>query len=66
LAHKKYPNVFAVQFHPEVPGLYEDMDLRKFNPEDQAQSYNDILGKKSVKFHEKYWAHISEALRKIR
>jgi putative glutamine amidotransferase len=66
LAHKKYPNVFAVQFHPEVPGLYEDMDLRKFNPEDQAQSYNDILGKKSVKFHEKYWAYISEALRKIR
>ncbi len=66
LAHKKYPNVFAVQFHPEVPGLYEDLYLRKFNPEDKPQSYHEIIGKKSVKFHEKYWAHISEILRKAK
>jgi putative glutamine amidotransferase len=66
LAHKKYPNVFAVQFHPEVPGLYEDLYLRKFNPEDKPQSYNDIIGKKSVKFHEKYWEHISEILKKAK
>ena len=64
LAHKKYPNVFAVQFHPEVPGLYEDLYVRKFNPEDQPQTYHQIIGKKSVKFHEKYWANISEILRK--
>jgi putative glutamine amidotransferase len=66
LAHKTYPNVFAVQFHPEVPGLYEDLYVRKFNPDDQPQSYNDILGKKSVKFHQKYWEHISEILRKAK
>ncbi len=66
LAHKNYPNVFAVQFHPEVPGLYEDLYLRKFNPEDKPQSYNEIIGKKSVKFHEKYWAHISEILKKAK
>ena len=64
LAHEKYPNVFAVQFHPEVPGLYEDLYVRKFHPEDEAQTYNDILGKQNVKFHEKYWAHISEVLRR--
>lgn len=64
LVHKNYPNVFAVQFHPEVPGLYENMYVRKFHPEDKAQSYNDIIGKQSVRFHEKYWAHISEVLRK--
>lgn len=64
LAHDTYPNVFAVQFHPEVPGLYEDMYVRKFHPEDKPQSYNDIIGNQSVRFHEKYWGHISEALKK--
>lgn len=63
LAHKKYPNVFAVQFHPEVPGLYEDLYVRKFHPGDTPLSYNDIIGKKSVKFHRKYWNHISAILR---
>jgi putative glutamine amidotransferase len=66
LAHKKYPNVFAVQFHPEVPALYEDLYVRKFNPDDKPQTYNDIIGKKSVKFHEKYWGNISEILRKAK
>lgn len=66
LAHKEYPNVFAVQFHPEVPALYEDMYVRKFHPEDKPMSYNDIIGKQSVKFHEKYWEHISEVLRKAK
>lgn len=64
LVHNKYPNVFAVQFHPEVPGLYEDLYVRKFHPEDTPMSYNDIIGKQNVKFHEKYWRHISEILRK--
>jgi len=64
LAHNQYPNVFAVQFHPEVPALYKDMYVRKFHPEDSPKSYNDIIGKQSVKFHEKYWEHISEVLRK--
>ncbi len=63
LAHNRYPNVFAVQFHPEVPGLYEDMYVRKFHPEDTPMSYNDIIGKQSVKFHERYWEHISKVLR---
>jgi putative glutamine amidotransferase len=66
LAHNKYPNVFAVQFHPEVPGLYDDFYVRKFNPDDQPQSYNDIIGKKSVRFHEDYWYYISKVLRKAK
>ncbi len=64
LAHKEYPNVFAVQFHPEVPGLYRDLSIRKFSPDDNPQSYNDIIGRKSVRFHKKYWAHISRILSK--
>jgi len=66
LAHKKYPNVFAVQFHPEVPALYEDLYERKFHPDDEPQSYNDIIGKKSVRFHEEYWNYISDVLRKAK
>jgi putative glutamine amidotransferase len=66
LAHNRFPNVFAVQFHPEVPGLYEDLYIRKFHPEDNPMSYNDIIGKQSIKFHEKYWEHISDVLRKAR
>ena len=66
LAHNKFPHVFAVQFHPEVPALYEDMYKRKFHPEDEAMTYNDIIGKQSVKFHEKYWDYISSVLKKIK
>jgi putative glutamine amidotransferase len=66
LAHKKYPNVFAVQFHPEVPGLYEDLKPLKFNPDDLPMTYNDIIGKKSVRFHEEYWGYISYILRKAK
>lgn len=66
LAHKKYPNVFAVQFHPEVPGLYEDLKPLKFNPDDKPMTYNDIIGKKSVRFHEEYWNYISYILRKAK
>ncbi len=64
LAHKKYPNVFAVQFHPEVPALYKDREKLKFHPDDQPTTYNDIIGKKSVRFHEEYWGYISYVLRK--
>ncbi len=66
IVHKHFPNVFAVQFHPEVPALYEDLYVRKFHPEDTPMSYNDIIGKQSVKFHEKYWNHISDVLRKAK
>ncbi len=66
LASNRYPNVFAVQFHPEVPGLYEDLYVRKFHPDDTPMSYNDIIGKQSVKFHQKYWAHISDVLRHVK
>jgi putative glutamine amidotransferase len=62
LVHAKYHNVFAVQFHPEVPGLYEDLYKRKFHPDDTPMSYYGIIGKKSVKFHKIYWKHISDII----
>jgi putative glutamine amidotransferase len=64
--HSKYPDVFAVQFHPEVPALYEDMYKRKFHPDDQPMTYNDIIGSSSVKFHKLYWKHISKIIAGLR
>ncbi len=65
LAHSKYANVFAVQFHPEVPALYENMEKRKFHPDDEPKSYFEIIGKSSVRFHKKYWAYISKVLSRV-
>ena len=66
LAHNRYLNVFAVQFHPEVPALYEDMEPLKFHPGDMPQPYHEIIGKSSVRFHKAYWHHISDALKKVK
>ncbi len=60
--HEKYPNVFAVQFHPEVSVLYEDREKRKFAPGDKAKTYHQIIGKRGLDFHLKYWKCISDAL----
>jgi len=65
LAHSKYINVFAVQFHPEVAALYEDMDLLKFVPDDEPRTYHQILGKKGVRFNKAYWKHISDAFKSV-
>jgi putative glutamine amidotransferase len=64
LAHREYPHVFGVQFHPEVPALYENRELWKFAPEDTPRSYHLLIGSRSVRFHRKYWDYISECLEK--
>ncbi|HLN74311.1 MAG TPA: gamma-glutamyl-gamma-aminobutyrate hydrolase family protein [Prolixibacteraceae bacterium] len=61
--HRLYPNVFAVQFHPEVPSLYEQGQKLKFAPTDQPTSYYDILSEADRKFHLKYWQAISKAIK---
>lgn len=62
IAHNKYPNVFSVQFHPEVSALYEDRALVKFAPEDKPATLHSMLDKNSLKFHLKYWGHISDVI----
>jgi putative glutamine amidotransferase len=64
LAHSVYPHVFATQFHPEVPALYENREKRKFHPGDEPHTYHEIIGKDGVKFHKKYWKFISKSLKK--
>lgn len=63
IAHSTYPNVFAVQFHPEVTSLYEDRAVRRFAPTDEPRTYHQIIEGESLEFHLAYWKHISESLK---
>lgn len=64
LAHQKYPHVFGVQFHPEVAAIYENREPVKFSPADTPQTIHEMIGKKSVRFHKKYWKFISRCIDK--
>lgn len=61
--HRLYPNVFAVQFHPEVPDLYKEGKKLKFAPTDTPKSFYDIIGDENREFHLKYWETISQAIK---
>lgn len=63
ITHRIYPNVFAVQFHPEVPSLYEEGEALKFSPEGTARPYFHILSKEDHEFHRKYWETIAKAIK---
>jgi len=63
IRHEKYKNVFAVQFHPEVPALYENREKLKFSPDDKPKTYHEIIKKRGLEFHLKYWRYISKAFR---
>ncbi len=62
LVHRSYPHVFAVQFHPEVPALYENRESWKFCPQDNPETFHRIIGNGGVRFHRKYWRHIGDCL----
>jgi len=62
IAHSHYPNVFAVQFHPEVPSLYKNHQKLKFSPSDRPETLHSLMDRKSLMFHRKYWQHISSIL----
>ena len=64
LAHRLYENVFSVQFHPEVPALYEEREKYKITPDDTPETYFNILGRKNQRFHKKYWRHLSKSIKK--
>ncbi len=64
LAHSYYPNVFSVQFHPEIPALYKNREAKKFHPDDEPRTYYEIIGREGLKFHKRYWKFISKAIRK--
>ncbi len=58
LAHKKFPNVVGVQFHPEFFTLHDpDSKKIKFFPEEkELVTEHEILVKhKSYEFHKNFW-----------
>ena len=62
LAHKRYTNVFAVQFHPEVSALYENRAEVRFSPDDKPETLHRMMDSRSLRFHKKYWGHISAVI----
>ncbi|MDP2889874.1 MAG: gamma-glutamyl-gamma-aminobutyrate hydrolase family protein [Bacteroidota bacterium] len=63
IQHRLYPNVFAVQFHPEVPALYKEGKKLKYAPTDTPKSYYEIISEEGREFHRKYWEAISKAIK---
>ena len=61
IRHKKYPNVFGVQFHPEISELFEEGPKYKFSPRDTPASYHEIIGKDGENFLRKFWKRVSKA-----
>lgn len=64
LSHSRYEHVFSVQFHPEVPALYEDREKYRISPSDEPRTFHQMLTRKDLKFHKKYWNYISRSLSK--
>ena len=63
IQHRLYENVFAVQFHPEIPALYKEGKKLKFAPTDTPKSFFEILSPEDREFHRKYWETISKAIK---
>ncbi len=56
IAHKKYPNVLGIQFHPEGKYLYDPKIQYRKNPNDELKSGKQILiDSNSYKFHLELW-----------
>lgn len=63
IQHRLYPNVFAVQFHPEVPSLYKEGKKQKFSPTDTPKSFFENITDQDREFHLKYWETISKGIK---
>ncbi len=63
IQHRLYENVFAVQFHPEVPDLYKEGKKKKFTPTDTPKSYYEMLSPEDHEFHQKYWDLITRSIK---
>ena len=62
ISHKKYPNVFGVQFLPDEPTLFYDDAKYKSSPRDIPRTHHNHIGKDGVKFHKQFWKRVSKAI----
>ncbi|MCT4614610.1 MAG: gamma-glutamyl-gamma-aminobutyrate hydrolase family protein [Marinifilaceae bacterium] len=60
--HKKYSNVFAVQFHPERRGIFVDINRIKFEEKQRVKYMKDWLEEDDLSFHNKLWKYINTIL----
>jgi putative glutamine amidotransferase len=62
IKHAKYPNVLGVQFHPEVPSIYDtESKLKRIPFEQNQQSYIDLYpNSKGEDFHRAFWRMVGE------
>ncbi len=62
--HTRYPNVFGVQFHPEVDYLYQGSKKYKLKPEDEMFSLREELKEaESLEFHLEFWNRFRKTVR---
>jgi len=62
LNHKKFANVYGVQFHPEYIKIYTNQDVR-FYLEDEQKGFSDLLKEKnSYEFHIEFWKFFSSLI----
>lgn len=64
IEHKTYPNVIGIQFHPEVPYLYDPDHTLTFHPDAEGdKSYLDLYpGALGADFHRSFWVHFAGML----
>jgi putative glutamine amidotransferase len=65
IAHRDFPHVLGIQFHPEFPVLYDPEASFKMTPEDLSEfSAFSILedNPPSMEFHRRLWLWFSERL----
>ena len=57
IKHSKYPHVLGVQFHPEVPSIYNtEIKIKRIPLETDQKSYIELYpGQKGEDFHRAFW-----------
>lgn len=60
--HSKYPKVLGVQFHPEVPSIFDvEKKLKRTPFEQNPKSYIDLYpNEKGEDFHSAFWKMVGE------
>ncbi len=62
VVHSKYPNVFGVQFHPEVTSIFKpEATLKLRSGQTELQSFEEMFPEdEGLNFHLNYWLYISK------
>lgn len=63
--HKRYPNVFGIQFHTERSGLYKPKYKVQFEPDGEKKTLPEWIDQESMNFHKAYWKAINERIQNL-